>query len=80
VGDVRFDCTIEDLSSSGARLRTEAAPALGAAATLIHPKIGQINAAVIRVEPGIVALNFDVSDQSVTFVLKTLTQNMQDGT
>ena len=33
-----------------------------------------------RAHPGMVALNFSVSDQSVTFVLKTLTQNMQDGT
>ena len=80
VEDARFDCIIEDLSSSGVRLRTEAMPALGAPATLIHTEIGQISGAVIRIEPGMVALNFDVSDQSVTFVLKTLTRDLQNET
>jgi len=80
VEGARFDCIIEDLSSSGVQLRTEATPALGAPATLIHSEIGQISGAVIRCEPGMVALNFDVSDQSVTFVLKTLTRDLQNET
>lgn len=75
---------LSHLSGRGAFVQTDDRPALGATVTLRHPDAGAIEARVIGVQEGGLALRFHLGPASVAWALVALAADMsrpaQDGT